>query len=136
MTNSTPRYALMSQISSCLFLATLIALLTGCSSAYKIERTSTASYPPVTHVEILQKKPIRAFTVLGSFVGREREECPQDQPYCELRKQAQQLGAHAIWIQDKSVYRQPGEWKMIEGKLTQIRAFTIETLKGEFLRYE
>lgn len=114
----------------------LLLEISGCAPAYRIVSATAHRFAPTSNVDILHAEPAKSFIIIASFRGDERSDCPENLPYCSLVEQAQEMGAHAIWVQSKRVYRQYDKWEMIQGKLTKLRGFTIETIQGVFLRYK
>ena len=92
-------------------------------------------YPATSTVDLISAEPQRRYITLATFSGKEEGRCAADIPYCSLREQAKQAGAHAIWIQKRDTVVYPGEWIMIEGQLTQLRPFTIDRIEGVLIRY-
>jgi hypothetical protein len=113
-----------------------ICLLTAaCTPSFTVTPTGKQGYPTTRSVELLVSEPQRPYITIATFSGKEEARCAADVPYCSLREQAKQAGAHAIWIQKRNTVAYPGEWITIEGQLTQLRPFTIDRIEGVLIRY-
>ena len=110
-------------------------LLWGCTPAYLIEPVSTIEYPSSHEVDIISAEPTRVYEVIARFQGGERSGCPESNPFCTLQEQARHYGASAIWIQERSVYQHPDEWRQINNQWMTIRHPRIEKVRGVFVRY-
>jgi hypothetical protein len=111
--------------------------LGGCAPAYLITPASPTHFAASTAVALLSEteRPNRPFITIASFRGHESGACPTEQNYCTLRARARARGADAVWVQRIDVVTYPGEWKMIQGRLTQLHAFGTPIVQGILLRY-
>jgi len=118
-----------------ILLLSIGVLVAACSSSFTVKPIDNQRHSPTRSVELLSAEPQRPYITVATFSGKEEQQCAADVPYCSLREQAKQAGAHAIWIQKRDTVVYPGEWITIEGKLTKLREFTIDRIEGVLIRY-
>lgn len=118
--------------------AVSLPLLTGCAqltTGYQITPRTSQHFPPTETVQIIKEEPARPYEILAEFIGHEPGDCPATKPLCTLRKRGKAAGADAIWIQEYIKTEHPGEWILINNKMTKIHPYTSETYRGVFIRY-
>jgi hypothetical protein len=113
----------------------LVALMTACTSGFRIERTGGETYVITDAVEWIDHEPARPYVVIARFRGAELALCAPAEPYCSLRKEALRLGANAVWVQQKEQSTRPEQWVNIRGQMTRIREAPYETIEGVLIRY-
>jgi len=111
--------------------------LGGCAPAFNFTLVTSPPFAAVNSVALLMEteRPTGPYVTVARFRGVERASCAPEERYCTLRARARKWGADAVWIQSVNVVSYPGEWKMIEGRLTQIRGFSTPVVEGILLRY-
>jgi hypothetical protein len=102
---------------------------------YTITPLVKTGYPPTQTVSIIHALPEQGHTIIARFIGNEPVSCPAGEALCTLRDKARAAGAHAVWVQNTETYRHPGDWIMVEDRLTRIHPVTSTTYKGLFIRY-
>lgn len=117
-------------------VAATLSLMSGCGSGYSIHRLDATAHQSSATVVVLFEEPLQPYRAIATFSGQERTSCPEGQRYCRLQEEAKRLGADAVWIMSVDRYHYPGEWLLINDRLTRIREFTVETTHGKFLRFE
>lgn len=119
-------------------IATL-AFLVACSPLQpQVERVKGApTYPPTQHVEFLNDKPSRPYQALATIdvegtVGMYRE-----QIIVSIRKEALQLGADAVILEDRS-RRTPVESQVnpFTGRTEQVGGEIIPIYRGVAIKYQ
>lgn len=113
-----------------------LLLVSGCAmKSYQIMPRTSEHFPATKTVEILQEEPARPYETIAEFTGNEPARCPEAEPLCTLRERAKAAGADAIWIQEYIKTEQPGDWILVNNKMTKIYPYTVETYRGVFIHY-
>lgn len=107
----------------------------GCASGFHISRQTEHIYPETQAVALVFQAPQAPFEVIARFHGKEPAQCPENLPYCSLRQTARRLGADAIWITRVDNYQYPGDWILIDGRMTRIHPYSSEQVEGKLIRY-
>jgi len=118
-----------------LLLLVFVLTLSACASSFSVTPTETKRWPKTDSVEVIQKKPLRPYTTIATFVGSEKRKCPDGEAFCSLIQQAKKLGANAIWIKEQNTQEYPGDWVDYQGRMIRIYPYTTTTIVGELIRY-
>jgi hypothetical protein len=119
----------------CWFGALLWFGLSACTPGFNIEQIDSETYVPSEAVVWLDHEPERPYIILARFQGTETGYCPVSTPNCSLIRQANRLGAQAIWVQHRDRSVRPELWVDIQGRMTRIPESVQETLEGVLIRY-
>ena len=113
----------------------VLLMLSGCAAPYAVKPVTNQKYPATQSVELVFEKPDKPFTVIASFSGTRQNSCAKSEPYCDLRKQAREQGAHAVWVQHSESQQYPGDWVEYRGRMIRIYPYTRVSVSGVFIRF-
>ena len=116
-------------------MLSLMWALGACTPAYLIEPAEPITGPAAVAPVVLFQMPSRPHRVIATFSGRETGRCPDDTSHCVLRERARHAGADAVVILRVLQYRYPGEWIVVQGRMTRLYPYEYDRIEGVFIRF-
>jgi len=120
------------------FVLVLVALaITSCSSNFTVTPLIDADIvlPASKSIEVVHKKPDRAFLAIARFHGIDHKKCEDSNVLCDLKEKAKKMGAQVIWVQQTHTTDYAGDWIHYNNRMIRIYPYSVTSLSGVFLVY-